>query len=183
MEGVSGEAKRVRAAEARRNLATRRELRRKRWQRRQRLGPVVAVVKAASLASLEMVVAALSPLPRLACRAFTARTLAPTMLDPVDAVATTFEPRGITTEDTIVFVLGCIPFVWAGVEFWRRIAVGDPFGTGSDSVFINDTSGNRTRAVRRVLGADAIFAARVLFAIAGISLASVVVAALPLFNQ
>ena len=193
MEGVSGEAKRVRAAEARRNLATRRELRRKRWQRRQRLGPVVAVVKAASLASLEMVVAALSPLPRLACRAFSARTLAPTMLDPVDAVTTTsaavdavtttFEPRGITTEDTIVFVLGCVPFVWAGVEFWRRIAVGDPFGTGSDSVFINDTSGNRTRAVRRVLGADAIFAARVLFAIAGVSLASVVVAALPLFNQ
>ena len=42
---------------------------------------------------------------------------------------------------------------------------------------INDTSGNRTRAVRRVLGADAIFAARVLFAIAGVSLASVVVAA------
>lgn len=111
------------------------------------------------------------------------------MLDPVeaattvDALTTTFEPRGITTEDTIVFVLGCVPFVWAGVEFWRRIAVGDPFGTGSDSVFINDTSGNRTRAVRRVLGADAIFAARVLFAIAGISLASVIVAALPLFNQ
>ena len=90
------------------------------------------------------------------------------MLDPVeaattvDAVTATFEPRGITTEDTIVFVLGCVPFVWAGVEFWRRIAVGDPFGTGSDSVFINDTSGNRTRAVRRVLGADAIFAARAL---------------------
>ena len=106
-----------------------------------------------------------------------------TVLGTVDAITTTFEPRGITTEDTIVFVLGCVPFVWAGVEFWRRIAVGDPFGTGSDSVFINDTSGNRTRAVRRVLGADAIFAARVLFAIAGISLASVVVAALPLFNQ
>ena len=69
--------------------------------------------------------AALAPLPRLACRAFSARTLAPTMLDPVDAVtttsaavdavATTFEPRGITTEDTIVFVLGCVPAAVGGL--------------------------------------------------------------------
>ena len=79
----------------------------------------------------------------------------------------TFEPRGITPEDTVIFVIGCVPFVWAGIEFWRRIAVGDPFGTGSDSVIINDTSGNRTRAVRRVLGQDAIIAARLLFGIAG----------------
>lgn len=56
----------------------------------------------------------------------------------------TFEPRGITPEDTVIFILGTVPFVWAGIEFWRRIAVGDPFGTGSDSVIINDTSGNRT---------------------------------------
>ena len=62
-----------------------------------------------------------------------------------------------------------VPFVWAGIEFWRRIAVGDPFGTGTDSVIINDTSGNRTRAVRRVLGQDAIIAARILFGIAGVS--------------
>ena len=41
-----------------------------------------------------------------------------------------FEPRGITTEDTVIFIIGCVPFVWAGIEFWRRIAVGDPFGTG-----------------------------------------------------
>jgi hypothetical protein len=110
-----------------------------------------------------------------------------------------------------------VPFVWAGIEFWRRIAVGDPFGTGTDSVLINntlaltpnpnpnpnpnpkpqapspkpnpkpkpnpnphpnpnpnpsqviinDTSGNRTTAVRRVLGQDAIIAARILFGIAG----------------
>ena len=36
----------------------------------------------------------------------------------------TFEPRGITPEDTVIFVIGCVPFVWAGIEFWRRIAVG-----------------------------------------------------------
>ena len=68
----------------------------------------------------------------------------------------TFEPRGITTEDTVVFVIGCVPFVWAGVEFWRRIAVGDPFGTGSDSVIINDSSGNRPTPLRRVLGTGAL---------------------------
>ncbi len=67
--------------------------------------------------------------------------------------------------------------VWAGIEFWRRIAVGDPFGTGQDSVIINDTSGNRTKAVRRVLGQDAIIAARILFGIAGVSLFSVLYAA------
>ena len=100
-----------------------------------------------------------------------------------DPALQTFEPRGITPEDTVVFIIGSVPFVWATIEFWRRIAFGESFGTGKDSVIINDTSGNRTRGVRRVLGADAIFAARVLFLIAGVSLASVVVAALPLFNN
>ena len=33
-----------------------------------------------------------------------------------------FEPRGITAEDTVVFIIGCVPFVWAGIEFWRRSA-------------------------------------------------------------
>ena len=77
-----------------------------------------------------------------------------------------FEPRGVTAADTAVFLIGCVPFVWAGVEFWRRIAVGDPFGTGKDSVVINDSSGNRPTPVRRVLGRDAILAARILFGIA-----------------
>jgi hypothetical protein len=88
----------------------------------------------------------------------------------------TFEPRGITTEDTVVFIIGCVPFVWAGVEFWRRIAVGDPFGTGSDSVIINDSSGNRPTPLRRVLGTDAIITARILFALAFASGALVLIA-------
>ena len=25
-----------------------------------------------------------------------------------------FEPRGITPEDTVIFIIGCVPFVWAG---------------------------------------------------------------------
>ena len=85
--------------------------------------------------------------------------------EAVSAVQT-FEPRGVTAQDTVVFVLGCAPFLWATVEFWRRIAVGESFGTGQDSVIINDTSGGRKNPVRRVLGQDAIIAARILFALA-----------------
>ena len=35
-----------------------------------------------------------------------------------------------------VFVVGLVPFLWATYEFWRRIAFGESFGTGSDSVVI-----------------------------------------------
>ena len=112
---------------------------------------------------------------RLAARAVQALT--PEVADTLDpATAVVFEPRGITPFDTFIFVLGCAPFVWAGIEFWRRIAVGDPFGTGADQVIINDTSGKRKTAKRRVLGRGAIIAAYVLFAIAGASLALVVAA-------
>ena len=52
------------------------------------------------------------------------------------------------------------------VEFWRRIAVGESFGTGRDSVVILDSSGNRPKPLKRVLGDDAILAARILFGIA-----------------
>ena len=38
--------------------------------------------------------------------------------------------------DTVVFLVGTVPFVVAFVEFWRRIAVGEPFGTTSNSVVI-----------------------------------------------
>ena len=88
-----------------------------------------------------------------------------------------FEPRGITPEDTVIFIIGCVPFVWAGIEFWRRIAVGESFGTGRDSVVINDTSGNRPRPLQRVLGQDAIIAARILFGLAFASGALVLFAA------
>jgi len=96
-----------------------------------------------------------------------------------------FEPRGITPQDTIVFGLGVTPFAWATVEFWRRIVNGESFGTGKDSVTIDpetyealikdgaDEDQLRRAGGRRVLGADAMFAARVLFAAAGLSLALV----------
>lgn len=97
--------------------------------------------------------------------------------DAVERV--TFEPRGITKEDTVVFVIGTVPFVWATVEFWRRIAVGVGFGTGSDSVVIDpevdykegaDDDQLRRFGGRRILGQDAILTARLLFAAAFFSL-------------
>ena len=84
------------------------------------------------------------------------------------------EPRGITPEDTVVFVLGCVPFVYAGIEFWTRIANGDSFGTGKDSVVIKPL-GQQYEGNKRVLGQDAMIAARILFAIAGASAVLVVV--------
>lgn len=73
--------------------------------------------------------------------------------------------------------------MWAGIEFWRRIAVGDPFGTGADSVIINDTSGNRPKAVRRVLGKDAIIAAQILFGLAFASGALVIFAGVDVLQR
>ena len=77
----------------------------------------------------------------------------------------TFEPRGITPEDSVIFVIGCVPFVWAAIEFWTRIANGDSFGTGKDSVVIQPL-GQQYEGNKRVLGQDAMIAARILFALA-----------------
>ena len=73
--------------------------------------------------------------------------------------------------DIAVFIVGLIPFAWATVEFWRRIAVGASFGTGQDSVVIigddDDPAGSRGR---RVLGKGALAIAYVLFGIAALSI-------------
>ena len=71
------------------------------------------------------------------------------------------------------------------VEFWRRIAVGASFGTGTDSIVIDpsfdaddaDEDQLRRFGGRRVLGSDAIAAAYVLMAVAGGSVALALVAA------
>ena len=69
--------------------------------------------------------------------------------------------------DVAVFVLGIIPFLWASFEFWRRIAVGLPFGTGSDSVVIvgEDNNPSSSRG-RRTLGKGALVVAYILFGLA-----------------
>eukprot|EP00978_Attheya_sp_CCMP212_P007325 scaffold17003_cov41-Attheya_sp.AAC.2 len=87
----------------------------------------------------------------------------------------------------VVFVIGLIPFGWATVEFWRRIAVGASFGTGKEAVTITigeDDAPQSSRG-RQVLGKGALVIAYVLFAIAagsiGLALYSVISA--PLLQQ
>lgn len=52
-----------------------------------------------------------TPGSKLAAALSSMSALAP--LPALAEVATSFEPRGITPEDTLVFVLGCVPFVRA----------------------------------------------------------------------
>ena len=67
----------------------------------------------------------------------------------------------------VTFIIGLIPFVVATVEFWRRIAVGDSFGTGNDSVvIIGEDDAPLSSRGRRVLGKGALLTAYILFAIA-----------------
>eukprot|EP00557_Chaetoceros_sp_GSL56_P000681 CAMPEP_0176496594 /NCGR_PEP_ID=MMETSP0200_2-20121128/11275_1 /TAXON_ID=947934 /ORGANISM="Chaetoceros sp., Strain GSL56" /LENGTH=188 /DNA_ID=CAMNT_0017894553 /DNA_START=66 /DNA_END=629 /DNA_ORIENTATION=+ len=80
------------------------------------------------------------------------------------------------TTNTLVFIIGIIPFLWATYEFWSRIAVGKSFGTGTDSIQIRPSPGsNLGRTIgkdgdplksrgQQVLGDDALLVAYVLFA-------------------
>lgn len=103
-------------------------------------------------------------------------------LDTMDGAARTFEPRGVTAQDTTVFAIGCFPFAWATWSFWTRIANGQSFGTGSDSIVFGtgdaDEDQLRRFGGRRVLGKGALAIAYVLFAAAGGSVLLALVAAL-----
>lgn len=106
------------------------------------------------------------------------------------------------TTTLIVFIIGIIPFIWATIEFWRRIAVGASFGTTSDSVVIpspfdSDISTENSEGLitigedgnpmssrgRQTLDRGALTVAYVLFGIAaftvGIAVASVVMGPKP----
>ncbi len=93
--------------------------------------------------------------------------------------------------NTIVFIIGIIPFLWATYEFWSRIAVGSSFGTGQDSIQIRPSSEAMKNVTmigkdgdlkksrgQRVLGDDALIVAYFLFAVAigsvGIAVYSVI---------
>lgn len=90
-----------------------------------------------------------------------------------------------STTTIAVFIIGVIPFIWATYEFWRRIAVGASFGTGSDSVVIpspfdegdddliaiGEDGDPRSSRGRRTLDRGALTVAYVLFAAAGGSVA------------
>ena len=96
------------------------------------------------------------------------------------------------TTTLFVFIIGIIPFIWATIEFWRRIAFGESFGTGKDSVIIprpgdeitigEDGNPESSRG-RRTLDRGALTVAYVLFAVAagsvGIAIASVVMGPRP----
>ena len=133
--------------------------------------------------------AGLAPLSALAADDLDAAAAAAAAAATAAAPAA-FTPRGVTSADLVVFVIGLTPFVWAGVEFWRRIAVGASFGTGADSVVIvedadelvdgADADQLRRFGGRRVLGKGAILTARVLFAGAGATLLLVLSAFLQL---
>lgn len=84
------------------------------------------------------------------------------------------------TTTTLVFLIGVFPFAVATVEFWRRLAVGDSFGTGSDSVVFTIGEDNKPKSSRgkQVLGRDSLITAYILFTIAFDAIALALVAVL-----
>lgn len=78
-------------------------------------------------------------------------------------------------KDFWVFVAGIFPFAWATIEFWRRIAVGESFGTGKDSIVIGMDDSPADSRGRRVLGKGALVTAVLLFAVAFGTIALVLV--------
>ena len=82
--------------------------------------------------------------------------------------------------DVVVFAVGLVPFVWAGIEFQRRVLSGESFGTGKTGRVKFKRGIDREETAdggARVLGDGALALAYILFAIAigvvTISLASV----------
>jgi len=89
-------------------------------------------------------------------------------------LSTTPIDTGLSPEvNIIVFIIGLIPFLWATFEFWRRIAVGEAFGTGKDSVIIGKDMEPSSSRGRRTLGRGALVTAYFLFGIAIVTLAIV----------
>jgi hypothetical protein len=99
--------------------------------------------------------------------------------DSQEAVEAATNAMGGLSSDTVnilVFIVGVIPFAIATNEFWRRIAVGEPFGTGSDSVVIIGEDNNpQSSRGRQTLGKGAIYVAYVLFAVAAFSIGVAIV--------
>lgn len=98
----------------------------------------------------------------------------------VDATTAAAPPLFSNQATIAIFVVGLVPFGVATVEFWRRIAVGDSFGTGSDSVVfsIGEDDAPLSSRGRRVLGKGAMATAYMLFAVAATVLGLVLYAVL-----
>jgi hypothetical protein len=88
-------------------------------------------------------------------------------------------PQQLSKATTVaVFIAGVIPFAIATYEFWRRIAVGDSFGTTTDSVvfFIGQDDAPAQSRGRQVLGRDSMITAYIIFTVAAAVLALVIFA-------
>lgn len=100
------------------------------------------------------------------------------MITDTDSLLLAEQSLSLRNTDVWIFIAGLFPFAWATVEFWRRIAVGEPFGTGKDSVFIGKDNAPDESRGRRVLDRGAFLVAYLLFGIAaaaiGITLFSVI---------
>ncbi|GMH87849.1 hypothetical protein TrVE_jg6820 [Triparma verrucosa] len=103
---------------------------------------------------------------------------------PLDVTtAATFEPVGLSPPTIIALTVVClVPFAWATYEFWTRIANGQQFGTGKDSITIGIPDDPKKSRGTRVLGQGALNTAYVLFAISGFVLAVSFYSALDLTN-
>jgi len=114
--------------------------------------------------------------------------------------------------NTAVFIAFCVPFLYASWEFWRRIAFGQPFGTGEDQIvfeqpgeggppplIMTEAAGRKVRPVgkvgkvtigmdsdtnrgRMVLGQDALWVAYALMFLAAASVAVAGVMVYPVFS-
>uniref|UniRef100_A0A7S1QSL7 Uncharacterized protein n=1 Tax=Alexandrium catenella TaxID=2925 RepID=A0A7S1QSL7_ALECA len=112
--------------------------------------------------------------------------------------------------NTVIFIAGCVPFLYAAYEFWRRIAFGQQFGTGEDPVVFPkpgqeqvlttvEAAQSKGRGIgkedkvtigmdadtnrnRRVLGQDALGLAYILMFLAAASVAVALVSVYPVFN-
>jgi hypothetical protein len=113
------------------------------------------------------------------------------VVDMASAAATTIIPPSdlsLRNVNVWIFLAGIFPFAWATAEFWRRIAVGEPFGTGKDSVRIvsigKDDVPTQSRG-RQTLGQGALVVAYILFGLAagsiGLTLYSVLTSTSPVF--
>jgi hypothetical protein len=83
----------------------------------------------------------------------------------------------------IVFVIGIVPFIIATYEFWRRIAISAPFGTGTDSVtfpnnsvVIGEDDAPASSRGKQLLGQDSLITAYIIFATVAVVLGIVLYA-------
>lgn len=73
-------------------------------------------------------------------------------VDPNNVAPALFEPKSLYSLDTAIFLISIVPFGWATVEFWRRVSVGEAFGTGLDRVIIGEDSNPSSSRGPRILG-------------------------------